>query len=166
MKISILHLSDLHRDPHHPVSNDALLNSPENSGAPRGQRLSLRPCRETVELINTRLRSIVGACRHSTAHANEPRQTVINRGRQTEPPRPPTANPVRLKRGPVEETDEPLLALPTVFLGRRNLQDIAELLMHHLGSFEKIVPSREEDDTSIGPRVSQRLRTRVQLSAN
>ena len=27
MKVSILHLSDLHRDPHHPVSNDALLNS-------------------------------------------------------------------------------------------------------------------------------------------
>lgn len=27
MKINILHISDLHRDPHHPISNDALLNS-------------------------------------------------------------------------------------------------------------------------------------------
>ena len=27
MKISIMHLSDLHRDPNNPISNDALLNS-------------------------------------------------------------------------------------------------------------------------------------------
>ena len=30
MKLSVLHISDLHRDPHNPIRNDVLLDSLEN----------------------------------------------------------------------------------------------------------------------------------------